>query len=85
MTLKDSWTLQHNKYIAYIQIWAAFCLAILASDYFNIFEIRTVVWQAIFINNWIVGISFGLIGLLFFRSKINRIEMRLAHRSFFSQ
>ena len=81
MTLKESLTLQHNKYIAYAQIWAGFCLAILAADYFNVLEIRTVVLQSIVFNNWLVALGCGVMGLYFFRVKLKEIEWQVAHRN----
>jgi hypothetical protein len=74
MTLSNSLTLRHNKYVAYIQIWAAFCLAILASDFFNFFEIRTNIAQFFVLNNFRVALMLGVIGYMYFRSQLHFIE-----------
>lgn len=81
MTLKDSLTLRHNKYIAYSQIWAGFCLAVYASVYFNWFEIRTSFFQTVIIDNFFLAMMFALLGLIYFRPKLSRIEQRLAPHS----
>ncbi len=78
MTLKSSLTLRHTKYVAYVQIWAAFCLAIFASQFLGVVEIRTSTQQIIAINNFVIAILFGLTGFFFFRSRLRRIE-RMVH------
>lgn len=74
MTLSNSLTLRHNKYVAYVQIWAAFCFTILASDFFNFLEIRTNIAQFFVLNNFIVAIMLGAIGYAYFRSQLHFIE-----------
>ncbi len=77
MTSKDSFTLQHNKYVAYLQIWAAFCLAIMAGSFFGIIKIQTYIFPAIFLNNFIAAVVLGFVGLLFFRSQMHQLENRI--------
>lgn len=74
MTLSNSLTLRHNKYVAYVQIWAAFCLTILASDFFNFFEIRTNIAQFFVLNNFLVALMLGVVGYMYFRSQLHTIE-----------
>lgn len=77
MTSKDSLTLRHNKYIVYTQIWAAFCLSIIASDVFNVFKIETNFFQIVIINNFVLAVILGILGLMFFRWKLKEIESKI--------
>ena len=47
----------------------------MAAQVFNLFTIQTVILQGIIqINNFIVAIIVGLIGLWFFRKKLKQLE-----------
>ncbi len=79
MTTKDCLVLQHNKYIAYLQIYAGFCLAIIAGQAFRLFEVKSDLFGIIIINNFVMAVIVGVIGLVFFRSKLKAIEHGMAN------
>jgi len=57
-----------------MQIWAAFCLAILASGTFTDFKINTNFFQLFIFDNFVVSSILGVLGLFFFRYSLRKIE-----------
>lgn len=50
---KNKAILIHNKYLAYTQILAVFCVALIAGQYFKLFEISSDFIGVIIINNFV--------------------------------
>ena len=74
MTAKDCLILRHAKYITYMQIYAGFCLAIMASGIFGILKIEHDLFGVIIINNFVLAVILGILGVIFFRHKLKSIE-----------
>jgi len=66
-------THRHKKYLVYMQILAALCLAILASDYFKLLEIRASFFF-VEVNNAILALIVGFVGFYYLREQIGKIE-----------
>ncbi|PIU21645.1 MAG: hypothetical protein COT15_01225 [Candidatus Diapherotrites archaeon CG08_land_8_20_14_0_20_34_12] len=71
---KDRAVLLHNKYIAYLQIFSALCIGLIAGQYFKLFEIYSNFFGVIIFNNYVLAIILGFIGFLYFRKKLENIE-----------
>ena len=76
----DFLVLQHNRYVAYAQIWAGLCLAIWAAEFLDILEIRSTLFTFIVLNNWLVAAGLGVAGLSFFQDKLHLVENQVAQR-----
>ncbi len=62
-----------------MQLWTAFCLAIMAGGYFGILSIQTNILSAVVISNASIGIVLAFIGNFFFRSRLQKIEITIKH------
>lgn len=57
-----------------MQIWAAFCISIIAAGIFNVLVIDHELIGYIVLNNGSVAGILGVAGLIFFRRKLHKIE-----------
>lgn len=67
-------TLIHNKYLVYMQILGAFCVALIAGQYFNLFQISSDFLGVIIVNNFAFSIIIGFVGFLYLRKRLKEIE-----------
>ncbi|MDO8538308.1 MAG: hypothetical protein Q7S21_05470 [archaeon] len=74
MTVKEKLILRHNKYIAYLQILAGLTISLMAAAVFKLLEISSELFGIFIINNFVVAIIIGAIGLYFFRKRLKKIE-----------
>lgn len=74
MTVLKNLQLRHTKCIAYMQIYAAFVLAMIASGFVTDLQFNYPLIPAVVLNNFSFAAITGLLGLRFFRNKIKKIE-----------
>ena len=71
---KDRDLLRHAKYLVYMQILAALCVALIAGQYFKLFTIQSDFLGVVIINNFVSAGILGFVGFMFLRRKLEEIE-----------